>query len=161
MGKYPQKLIEHVFYWNESWNEFDANPRTTEKPRSPDELIKNLETLFDVTGLTDNDIREIIETFPKEERTNTVDFGGAIKALKAGKKVSRLGWNGAGMYLIVMPGYPDGIPCNENTAKAHNIEIGTKLFFRPYFQLKTAQNDIAMWSPSGSDALAEDWVVLD
>ena len=88
------------------------------------------------------------------------DFGGALKALKAGKKVTRSGWNGSGMYVILMPGYPDGIPCNENTAKAHNVLVGTPLVFRPYFQLFTAQGDIAMWAPSGSDALAEDWIVL-
>ncbi len=88
------------------------------------------------------------------------DFGGALKALKAGKKVSRKGWNGTDMYVVLMPGYTEGIPCNENTAKAHNVPVGTILKFRPYMQLKTAQNDIAMWSPSGSDSLAEDWYVL-
>lgn len=89
-----------------------------------------------------------------------VDFGMAIKALKEGKKISRKGWNGSDMYVVLMPGYPEGIACNEATAKAHGIEVGTILTFRPYMQLKTAQNDIAMWSPSGSDALAEDWIVL-
>lgn len=28
-------------------------------------------------------------------------------------------------------------------------------------QLYTAQHDVAMWSPSGSDALADDWMILD
>jgi hypothetical protein len=88
-------------------------------------------------------------------------FGDAIRAAKDGKKVARAGWNGAGMYAAIMPGYPDGVPCNEATAKTHNVDVGTILKFRPYWQLKTAQNDIAMWAPSGSDSLADDWVIVD
>lgn len=88
-------------------------------------------------------------------------FGEAIRAAKAGLKVARSGWNGAGMYAVIMPGYPDGIPCNEATAKTHNVDVGTVLKFRPYWQLKTAQNDIAMWAPSGSDSLADDWCIIN
>jgi hypothetical protein len=29
--------------------------------------------------------------------------------------------------------------------------------YREYWALKTAQNDIAVWQPSGSDSLANDW----
>lgn len=90
-----------------------------------------------------------------------VDFGKAVRALKEGNKVTRKGWNGAGMYLTLMPGYPNGISVNEATQKAHGLKEGDVLVFRPYFQLYTAQKDIAMWSPSGSDALAEDWIILN
>lgn len=89
-----------------------------------------------------------------------LDFGFAVRALKNGKRVTRRGWNGEGMYLTMMPGYPDGVEVNEATQKAHNLPAGTKLVYRPYFQLFTAQKDVAMWSPSGSDALAEDWVII-
>lgn len=90
-----------------------------------------------------------------------VNFGQAIEAAKVGKRITRQGWNGKGMYVVVMPGYPEGVEVNEATQKAHRLPAGTKLVYRPYFQLFTAQNDVAMWSPSGSDALAEDWVILD
>lgn len=33
-----------------------------------------------------------------------MDFGEAIKALKDGKRVSRAGWNGKGMWLAYSPG---------------------------------------------------------
>ena len=33
-----------------------------------------------------------------------MDFGKAIEALKAGKKVAREGWNGKGMFLFLVPG---------------------------------------------------------
>ena len=31
----------------------------------------------------------------------TVDFGEALKALKAGKKVARKGWNGKGIFVML------------------------------------------------------------
>lgn len=88
-------------------------------------------------------------------------FGHAIEAAKAGRKVCRSGWNGKNMYATLMPGYPGGVEVNEATQKAHNLPSGTVLIYRPYWQLYTAQKDVAMWAPSGSDSLAEDWCVLD
>jgi hypothetical protein len=32
--------------------------------------------------------------------------------------------------------------------------------YRAYWALKTAQNDVAPWAPSGSDSLAEDWELV-
>jgi len=90
-----------------------------------------------------------------------MSFGMAIEAAKRGYKVARIGWNGAKMYAVIMPGFPDGCPANEVTAAIHGIPVGTTLSVRPYWSLKTAQNDIAMWAPSGSDSLADDWVIVD
>ena len=89
-----------------------------------------------------------------------MNFGEALAAAKEGKKVSRSGWNGANMYAIIMPGYPDGIGVNEATAKAHGVEAGTVMKFRPYWALFTAQKDVASWAPSGSDTLADDWGIV-
>lgn len=96
-----------------------------------------------------------------EVTSGSLGFDWAINALKNGKKVSRRGWNGSGMYAIMMPGYPDGIVVNETTRTQHNLNEGDVLVFRPYFQLFTAQKDVAMWTPSGSDVLAEDWELAD
>ncbi|QQV91430.1 protein of unknown function DUF2829 [Tenacibaculum phage Gundel_1] len=85
-----------------------------------------------------------------------VNFGEAIKALKEGKRVQRQGWNGKGMYLYLVKG--QSFPSLTEHAKK---EFGENTPYRPYMALKTAQNDIATWSPSGSDALADDWIVLD
>ena len=90
-----------------------------------------------------------------------LDFGGAIAALKAGKKVARVGWNGKGMFGVYQKGYPEGIAVNKNTAEAYGVPEGTVMKFRPYMQLKTAQNDCAMWVPSVSDVLAEDWFIVE
>lgn len=100
-------------------------------------------------------------TFEKAHRLcSAMPFGYAVEAMKLGYKVARAGWNGKGMFVVYQKGYPDGIPVNKQTAKAYGVEEGTLMKFRPYMQLKTAQNDCAMWSPSGSDALADDWQII-
>lgn len=91
----------------------------------------------------------------------SMSFGQAIEAAKRGYKVGRIGWNGSGMYLVIMDGYPNGVPANQETADKHGLELGELISIRPYWALKTAQNDIAMWAPSGSDSLADDWVIVD
>jgi hypothetical protein len=35
------------------------------------------------------------------------------------------------------------------------------LYLIAHIALKTAQEDVATWAPSGSDSLAEDWSILD
>ena len=42
------------------------------------------------------------------EETNNMTFGQAIEALKSGKRVSRKGWNGKGMFLFIMKGSLSG-----------------------------------------------------
>ncbi len=83
-------------------------------------------------------------------------FGEAIIAAKAGKRVARTGWNGIGMYAYVVPA--NSYPATTEIAKK---EFGDLVPYRAYWALKTAQNDIATWTPSGSDTLAEDWIILN
>lgn len=90
-----------------------------------------------------------------------MNIGGAVAAMKAGKKVARKGWNGKNMFAVYQKGYPDGIPCNKQTAEAWGMKEGDLFKVRPYLQLKTAQGDHAMWAPSTSDVLAEDWEIIE
>lgn len=87
------------------------------------------------------------------------DFGYALEQVKAGSKITRLGWTAAGQYVVFQPGYPDGVGINTNTAKATGIPEGTVKAFRPYLMLHTAQGDFVPWVPSVSDVLADDWAV--
>lgn len=36
-----------------------------------------------------------------------MNFGNAIECLKDGEKVARAGWNGKGMWLVLVPGTPN------------------------------------------------------
>jgi hypothetical protein len=89
-----------------------------------------------------------------------LNFGGAIAALKDGKRVARDGWNGRGMWLVLMPGVtiPSGM-VNERTRK--HVREGD-LHVGAYIVMWTAQG---VWQPgwlaSQADMLAEDWYVLD
>jgi hypothetical protein len=87
-------------------------------------------------------------------------FGEAIEALKLGKSVAREGWNGKGMFVyhVAANSYP--VERNSNSAVKGMFE-NDMVPYREYLALKTAQNDVATWSPSTSDALAEDWLILD
>lgn len=87
-----------------------------------------------------------------------LNFGQAIEAAKQGKRVARKGWNGAGMFAYIVPAA--SYPAQTGAAKEHFGE-NALVPYRAYWALKTAQEDVATWAPSGSDSLAEDWVILD
>lgn len=84
-------------------------------------------------------------------------FGSAINAAKNGKKVSRKGWNGAGMFAYIVP----TSDCEMYDIEKKIFAEKTQFFVREHWRLKTAQNDVAMWSPSGSDSLADDWCIVE
>ena len=93
--------------------------------------------------------------------TDCMNFGLAIEAAKKGKKITRRGWNGKGMWVVYRTGYPDGIPCNKNTADAVGIPEGTLFKVRPYLQMKCVDGSFQMWLASQSDILADDWEVVE
>lgn len=101
------------------------------------------------------------ETFIRDFQPMTgMSFGHAIEAMKVGYKVARAGWNGKNMFIVYQKGYPDGIPCNAQTAKAFGINEGDLFKCRPYFQLRCADGSHQMWQPSVSDCLEKDWMVI-
>lgn len=104
------------------------------------------------------------DVFEKAYRpTSGMTFGLAIEAMKKGLKVSRTGWNGSGIFAVLSPG-KKGLPAsdffNPHLSK-HALAIGGVMDVRPEFMLKTAQEDVAYWAPSGSDCLGEDWYIVD
>ena len=94
-------------------------------------------------------------------------FGDAIRALKAGERVARAGWNGKGMWLA-LSGPIEGrrIPadafwCKHNAKYASQTMDGSANVL-PCITMKTADGSILMgWLASQTDMLAEDWVVLE
>ena len=94
-------------------------------------------------------------------RTDGMNFGLAVEAAKMGKKISRAGWNGKGMWVVYRTGYPDGIPANKNTADAVGIQEGELFKVRPYLQMKCVDGSFQMWLASQSDILADDWYIVE
>lgn len=71
-----------------------------------------------------------------------MDFGEAIKALKAGQKVSRSGWNGKDMWL-----------------KLQEPDVNSKMTL-PYIYMSTVAGDLVPWLASQTDMLANDWGII-
>lgn len=86
-----------------------------------------------------------------------MNFGEALIALKAGEKVQRRGWNGAGMFAYLVPAA--SYPVQTGAAASHFGE-GAMVPYRAYLALKTVDGDVATWAPSCSDVLAEDWGIV-
>lgn len=89
-------------------------------------------------------------------RTN-LNFGQALEALKLGARIARSGWNGAGMFLFLVPG--SHFKVNRPPLLGIYPE-GTGIDYRPHIDMKTAQNDVVPWVASQSDLLSDDWLVV-
>lgn len=107
---------------------------------------------------------------PKEQFENAyrptsgLPFGLALEAMKVGKKVARVGWNGKAMWVAVSPGSTDlpaerfWNPNNRAFAEAN----GGKADVLPCVTMKTADNKILMgWLASQTDMLSDDWVIVE
>ena len=106
-----------------------------------------------------NDIRRSVEK--SNNPCDAMTFGHAIEAVKQDKKVARSGWNGKGMFIVYQKGYPDGIPCNKQTAKAWGMKEGDTFKCEPYLQIRMVNGSHSMWVPSINDVLAEDWQIVE
>lgn len=90
-----------------------------------------------------------------EEQFFSPDFGGALAALKAGYRVARDGWNGAGQYAFVVPAKVWKL---DKLTNAQKRLIGKKQL--PLLMLKNSQGQVVQWAPSAGDLLADDWYVI-
>lgn len=89
-----------------------------------------------------------------------MDFGYAVKMMKEGKRVERAGWNGKGMFLYYVP--ENKYPANRNEqATMIGMFKDDMVPYREYIALKTVDNQVVPWAPSISDALAEDWQIVE
>ena len=96
---------------------------------------------------------------------DAMTFGLAIEALKLGKKVARAGWNGLGMWVTIagpIAGTTIGHDkfWSPNNAQFAYDQPNSEVTVRPYFTIKTSDDEIASWAPSVGDCLAEDWMVV-
>lgn len=82
-----------------------------------------------------------------------MDFTYALNALREGKKVSRSGWNGKGMWIALStPRYDGGDP--------GVIQIYPTMTL-PYIFMSTVQDDLVPWLASQTDLLADDWGIAE
>jgi hypothetical protein len=79
-----------------------------------------------------------------------MDFGWALRQLKEGKKVCRLGWNGKGIYIELQQ--PDE---HSKMTQPYIYIVTTGL----QSDNPNAPRGIVPWLASQTDMLAEDWIV--
>ena len=82
-----------------------------------------------------------------------VSFSDALIALKAGKKISREGWNVKGLWVRRIDLYSD------SEFRVRELEPCIRTFM-PFFVI-FSHDQLNTWVPSISDAQAIDWFVLD
>lgn len=96
-----------------------------------------------------------------------MDFGKAIEALKAGKKVIRKGWNGRGMFLWLKPGTEIKSEwCHDLVLKKLAEENGGTILGLPTICMFTHDSSgrkaiLTGWVASQSDMLLEDWEIVE
>jgi hypothetical protein len=86
------------------------------------------------------------------------DFGWALAQLIKGKKVSRSGWNGKGMFLYYIP--EGKYPASTGVAK-EEWGMYALVPYQAYVAMKTVQGTVVPWLCSQTDMLAEDWGIAD
>lgn len=83
-------------------------------------------------------------------------FGWALEQLQNGKRVRRSGWNGKGMWLMLITrwGVDHDLPATEvigiNQGDCRNPML-------PFIVMKTVQGQLVPWLASQTDILAEDY----
>lgn len=96
-----------------------------------------------------------------------VSFGEAVRALKEGKRVARNGWNHKGLFVFMQVPSEIGL---ESVPKMQSLPQSVKdefirrsgdIRYHNQMALVYPDNSISGWSPSGTDALSEDWIILD
>lgn len=89
--------------------------------------------------------------------TSGLSFGLAVEAIKKGAKVARAGWNGKGLFVYLVP--PASYPTHTGAAKSYFGDYAV-VPYNAYFAIKNVDDTVSTWAPSGSDALADDWMIV-
>ena len=99
-----------------------------------------------------------------------MNFGEAIQALKSGKRVTREGWNGRGMFLVLAGGYKvkkadlrPGGPINAAFLEERGLE---EMEILPHIDMWTVnahgrQAYLPGWLASQTDMLSDDWMIVE
>ncbi len=155
----------------ECWNEKNSTDLRKEQPPKRVEY----KTMEEIQMSNENELRELLEQRgateacgDTEKPVGHMDFGEAIRALKAGHKVARSGWNGRGMYLWLKPAAevkrewcrdPRFIEAIDQNGGESILGLGTICMFTHDSTGRKAV--LTGWQATQSDMLYEDWYIVD
>ena len=133
-----------------------------------DYVIRNMKDYPHVIKAADFEATYVVHAVEGLGPTSGMPIGQALVHLHHGCKVQRAGWNGKGMFIVLMPALQlppfnsqaPGAKVNDRTAK--HIGADTPLDSQPYIAMWTADQK---WQPgwlcSQADLLANDWQVVE
>lgn len=84
-----------------------------------------------------------------------MNFGDALLALERGQAVQRMGWNGKGMFVYLVPA--NAYPATSSVA-IERFGHGSMVPYNAYLAIKNVDGTVSTWAPSCADALAKDWM---
>jgi hypothetical protein len=148
-----------------------TNPIFTKLPEEQQRLLKQQQLTMRgylailavrMAGFTYLDPNSTAETAPDKG----LSFGQALEALKQGKLISRVGWNGKGMFIVkqipsvigvdIIPKMQSLPPAVKDVfiAREQSISYGSQML------IINSTGKADSWVPSSSDCFAEDWVIV-
>lgn len=86
-----------------------------------------------------------------------MNFSEALIFIRNGRKLSREGWNGKGMFVYLVPGHEfvvNRAPLNEFYRE------GTKITYNAHIDIRCADGHCSVWTPTMYDLLADDWACV-
>ncbi len=90
-----------------------------------------------------------------------MEIGEAIANMRDGKRIRRAGWNGKGMWLILVPGSKNLTVDEGRPLALAGLTVGTTFNYLPHVDMWTAQGELVPWLCSQTDLLATDWEIAN
>ena len=88
-------------------------------------------------------------------------FDAVLKWLQGGRKVTRRGWNGQGMYIYLVQEREMVVGETDETTMLIGVKPeGLPITMAARIDMQYADGKIGIWSPSHEDLLANDWNLL-
>lgn len=95
-----------------------------------------------------------------------MNIGEAVNALRDGKRIARVGWNGKAMWLAMQGACFSPLDNAVTTVQTHDAQgvphrrFSIVTMMEPYVYLHTVQGRTIPWNCSQTDLLANDWEVV-
>ena len=122
-------------------------------PCDEDQTAKGYLVRYQLDGYESWSPKEVFEKAYRQ--VDGLSFGLAIEAMKQGRRVTRRGWNGKGMYVFLAHGMDFNTDADLSELDDQDVEVLDCLVMR------TATGAFCPgWLASQTDMLADDWMLL-
>lgn len=82
----------------------------------------------------------------------------ALVGIRAGERWRRVGWNGKGAFIFLVPGSRFTV---NRTPLLGIYPEGTAVDYHSHIDMKTAQGYVVPWAASQTDLLSDDWEMVE